>query len=78
MTFDDYDTQIQCEEVYTDPYDDEEDDFLPDEDDDGLLTDDDDEDFLRDEEEHWFTDEGGLTADAYHWLAEQDKQQGFC
>ena len=36
MRFDDYDTQIQCEEVYTDPYDDEEDDFLPDEDDDGL------------------------------------------
>ena len=26
----------------------------------------------------WFTDEGGLTADAYEWLAEQDSQNGFC
>ena len=23
-------------------------------------------------------EEGGLTADAYQWLAEQDSQNGFC
>tara|TARA_B100000131_G_scaffold228567_1_gene220310 strand:+ start:25 stop:255 length:231 start_codon:yes stop_codon:yes gene_type:complete len=76
MRFDDYDTQIQCEEVYPDPHTDDDEDFLPDEDD-GLLWDED-NDFLREEEDGWFTDDGGLTADAYDWLAEQDKQHGFC
>ncbi len=76
MRFDDYDTQIQCEEAYDEPLIDEDDDFLPDEDD-GLIWDEDD-DLLREEEDGWFTDDGGLTADAYDWLAAQDKQNGFC
>ena len=27
---------------------------------------------------YWFKDDGGLTADAYNWLAERDSEDGFC
>ena len=58
---------------------DEDEDMLEDDPDDRMLIDDEDEDdLLMDEQDQWFTDDGGLTADAYHWLAEQDKQEGFC
>jgi len=26
----------------------------------------------------WFEDDGGLTAEAYAWLATQDSNNGFC
>ena len=67
--FDDFDTEIQCED-FNDfvPTDDDYEDFVPEEED----------DLLMDEEDLWFTDDGGLTADAYQWLAQQDKENGFC
>ena len=58
---------------------DEDEDFELDDPDDRVLLDDEDgDDLLMDEQDQWFTDDGGLTAGAYHWLAEQDKQEGFC
>ena len=75
--FDDFDTEIQCED-FNDfvPTDDDYEDFVPEEEDD--LLHDPDDDLLMDEEDLWFTDDGGLTADAYQWLAQQDKENGFC
>ena len=61
-----------------------------DDDDEALMDDDDEEDNMplpEDPEElelghedlsKWFKDDGGLTADAYEWLAEQDSQEQFC
>lgn len=77
MKIDDFDAQIQCEEYYGDPLIEDDDDFLPDDQEDGPIWDDED-DLLTDEQDHWFTDDGGLTADAYEWLAERDKENGFC
>lgn len=78
MPLDDYDTQIQCEEFYGDPHIDDDEDFLPDEEETYVLLPEDEDDLLMDEEDNWFTDDGGLTADAYEWLAERDKENGFC
>ncbi len=76
-SIDDFDTQIQCEEHFDAPImDDDYEDVVPEEPDD--LLHDPDDDLLMDEEDHWFTDDGGLTADAYQWLGEQDKLNGFC
>lgn len=78
--FDDFDSSIQCEDICGQEPDfipDEDDDLMLDEPDDGLLPDDED-DLLMDEQDHWFTDDGGLTADAYEWLADRDKENGFC
>jgi hypothetical protein len=33
---------------------------------------------VRDNTEQWFTNDGGLTAEAYEWLADQDNHNGFC
>ena len=74
------------------PYDDDYDVILDDEDDmcdqshGGLVWDDDDEDDADWHNEHteemddlgeWFTDEGGLTADALDFLAEEDENDRF-
>ena len=99
--YDDFDTQIQCEEL-TEYFPDEEYDpnGRPEDpteeweegDDTAERTnipseyDDDDEDWYtryEDDEDmddlsDWFKEDGGLTADAYEWLATQDQQNGFC
>jgi len=82
---DDFDTQITCEEFYADDpenwVDDEDDDFIPDDPDDLLVAADGepDDNVTGDmEDSYWFTEEGGLTAEAYDWLAEQDSENGFC
>ena len=93
---DDFDTQIQCEEM-PQPFIPSEEDYAPwppsHEEDDGedeINYDEDEEDempFPEDPEDDmvchedlskWFTEDGGLTADAYEWLAEQDSQKSFC
>ena len=61
--------------------DDEDDDFIPDDPDDLLVAEDGepDDNVTGDmEDSYWFTEEGGLTAEAYDWLAEQDSENGFC
>ena len=74
--FDDFDTQVQCEEYYgEDPYMDDEEDLLDTQemdaiDDDGDILNDDDCDILIDEN-------GGLTADGFALLAEMDAQGYF-
>jgi len=83
---DHFDTQITCEEFYAnDPErwvdDDDEEDFIPDEPDELPVADDGelDDNVTGDmEDSYWFTEEGGLTAEAYDWLAEQDSENGFC
>lgn len=63
-------------------YDPEEGDLNDDDDGDGLIPEEEDEYChlhpVRDISEQWFTDDGGLTAEAYEWLADQDNHNGFC
>ena len=74
--FDDFDTQVQCEEYYgEDPYMDDEEDLLDTQemdaiDDDGDILNDDDCDIL-------IAENGGLTADGFALLAEMDAQGYF-
>jgi hypothetical protein len=91
---DDFDTQIQCEELHGEfqpseedyapgPDTDEEDDLIDEDEEDDLDFDPDDDiiakqDWRHDDLSDWFTDDGGLTADAYEWLAEKDLQKQFC
>ncbi len=100
MLFDDFDTQIQCDDM-PQPFIPSEEDYAPwppsHEEDDGddeinydeqeqdELEFDPDEDLIALHEDlghedlsKWFTEDGGLTADAYEWLAEQDSQKSFC
>ena len=72
---DDYDTQIQCEEYYPDPYEDDED-MLDTQYDQDAILDDDLEDFV-DADADLFDANGGLTADAYAMLAEMDSAGAF-
>ena len=74
---DDYDTQIQCEEYYPDPYEDDDDeDMLDTQYDQDAILDDDLEDFV-DLNADLFDANGGLTADAYAMLAEMDSAGAF-
>ena len=75
MTYDDFDTQVQCEELLDlSPTDDDymEDgiDTILDDTQDGVVIDDEDEDW-------WFTSDGGLTADAQVYLHELDEEGEF-
>lgn len=73
---DDYDTQIQCEEYYPDPYEDDDEDMLDTQYDQDAILDDDLEDFV-DLNADLFDANGGLTADAYAMLAEMDSAGAF-
>ena len=81
-----YDEFQPSEEDYAPwPPEDDEDDLIIDEDEEDELEFDPDEDLIALHEDlghedlsKWFKDDGGLTADAYEWLAEQDSQEQFC
>ena len=69
MIYDDFDTSITCEEVYTEPtadFDDTELEFEMAED-----------DLPQEGEDWWFTADGGLTADAQGYLHELDEEGEF-
>ena len=76
---DDFDTQIQCDEYYGDPYEDDDEDMLDTQHDSDAILDDDDEDLLVDGADitDLFDGTGGLTADAYAMLAEMDSAGAF-
>ena len=79
MQHDDFDTSIQCEEFYGEepPLIDDEDDILPD--DPPVVDNEEGDDVEGDtDDSYWFTEDGGLTAEAYDWLAERDSENGFC
>jgi len=70
--FSDFDTQVQCEEVYgTDPYMDDEEDLLDTQEMDAI------EDDGEFDECELIDENGGITADGYALLAEMDAQGFF-
>jgi len=70
--FSDFDTQVQCEEVYgTDPYMDDEEDLLDTQE---MVAIEDDGEF---DECELIDENGGITADGYALLAEMDAQGFF-
>ena len=73
--FDDFD-DIQCEEHYPDPYEDDDEDMLETRLDMPGILDDDLEDYV-DLDADLFDANGGLTADAYAILAEMDSAGAF-
>lgn len=81
MRFDDFDTQITCEEYYGDP---EQDQFLELDPDDDYVENEDDwwnqPDPYGEEDEEWdppLVDASGVTADGYALLAEMDSRGEF-
>jgi len=80
---DDFDTQIQCDEYYGDPYEDDDEDMLDTQHDMDAILDDDNEDNVDVDLEadvhvnDLFDGTGGLTADAYAMLAEMDSAGAF-
>ena len=78
---DDFDTQIQCDEYYGDPFVDDEEDMLETQHDMDVILDDEDEDHMDLEDDvhvnDLFDGTGGLTADAYAMLAEMDSAGAF-
>ena len=80
---DDFDTQIQCDEYYGDPFVDDEEDMLETQHDMDAILDDDNEDNVDvdlEDDVHvndLFDGTGGLTADAYAMLAEMDSAGAF-
>ena len=68
--------EIQCEEYYPDPYEDDDEDMLDTQYDQDAILDDDLEDFV-DADADLFDANGGLTADAYAMLAEMDSAGAF-
>jgi len=81
MEMDDFDTQIQCDEYYGDPFVDDEEDMLETQHDMDVILDDEDEDHMDLEDDvhvnDLFDGTGGLTADAYAMLAEMDSAGAF-
>ena len=72
--FDDFD-DIQCEEHYPDPYEDDDEDMLDTQYDQDAILDDDLEDDVH--MDNLFDGTGGLTADAYAMLADMDAAGAF-
>jgi hypothetical protein len=74
--FDDFDTQVQCEELCgEEPYMDDEEDLLDTQEMDAIN---DDGDILNDDDENELIDEnGGITADGFALLADMDAQGYF-